>query len=134
MGKKKPKEPQYALEKIISHRITKQTEDSITYQSIEILVKWEGYAACDNTWEPLTSIYFDIKALTRRYFKEKGYELVCKLIYITILDDTKVPLIRRFSLVPLPRVATRKNTEKLIKIKRNKRIRNNAGKIQIQDN
>ena len=54
----------------------------MTFQSIEIHVKWEGYAACHNTWEPLTSIYFDVKALIRRYFREKGWELNCKFKFI----------------------------------------------------
>ena len=78
MGKKKEKAPEYALERIINHRVTKQTHGSVTFQSIEILVKWEGYTASHNTWEPLTSIYFDVKALIRRYFREKGWELNCK--------------------------------------------------------
>ena len=60
----------------------------MTFQSIEIHVKWEGYAACHNTWEPLTSIYFDVKALIRRYFREKGWELNCKFKFILTLYKT----------------------------------------------
>ena len=82
MGKKQQKEPEYVLEKIINHRVTKQTQGSVTFQSIEIYVKWEGYAASHNTWEPLTCIYFDIRALTRRYFREKGFELNCKFQFV----------------------------------------------------
>ena len=82
MGKNKEKAPEYAVERIVNHRFAKQTHGSVTFQSIEIHVKWEGYAASHNTWEPLTSIYFDVKALIRRYFREKGWELNCEFKFI----------------------------------------------------
>lgn len=80
MGKKKRvSEPEYAVERIIDHRVSKQTSGAVTFQNIEINIKWDGYASIYNTWEPLTTIYFDIKAMTRQYFKDKGWELICKL-------------------------------------------------------
>jgi hypothetical protein len=68
----------FVVEKIIKHRMHKRLAGTTFYEHIEILVKWEGYSLADNTWEPLTSIYKDIAALCRRYFREKGFTLECK--------------------------------------------------------
>lgn len=78
MGKKK-QEKEFVVEKIVNHRVTKLIKGSLSYQNIEMLVKWEGFSSSHNTWEPITSLYYDIRALTRRYFREKGFELDCKV-------------------------------------------------------
>lgn len=75
----KKNQEHFVVEKIVKHRVLKRLAGSVTYDHIEIYVKWEGFAGADNTWEPLTSIFRDIAALCRRYFREKGIELNRKL-------------------------------------------------------
>jgi len=79
------------------------------------MVKWEGYSLADNTWEPLTSIYKDISALCRRYFRDKGFTLKCKCRHLArfndFLDDVKLPMSQRFQLTPLLKPVTNKITK-----------------------
>lgn len=66
------------MERILDHRTIRVKQRSQAASRIELLIKWEGYLSSDNTWEPLHEIFFDIRALVRKYFLKTGFKLNCK--------------------------------------------------------
>lgn len=115
----KKQQEHYAVEKLVKHRILKRLAGSTKYDHIEILVKWEGYAPIYNTWEPLSTLYKDVASLCRKYFKEKGMQLNSKITnfgaLIIIIDNTNLPITRRFTLTPIPN--SKGNSKKIKKSK-----------------
>merc|ERR1712240_592768 len=49
MGKKKKAEAEYEVESVVSKRDTEEGK-------VEYLVKWKGWNASDNTWEPIENL------------------------------------------------------------------------------
>ena len=63
----------FEVEQIIKYKILPKNK-------IMLLIKWNGYDATNNTWEPLQTFYHDASELVNEYFKSKGFELICKYI------------------------------------------------------
>ena len=55
----------YEVEHIVNHR-KKPNGD------YELYIKWVGFPHSDNTWEPLNTLYVDIKNIVIEYFKSRG--------------------------------------------------------------
>ena len=60
----------YEVEKVLKHRTRpiKGSDDKL----LELFIKWKNYPVSDGTWEPLYTLYDDIRAMTKVYFKNRG--------------------------------------------------------------
>ena len=78
------------------------------------MIKWDGYLTKDNTWEPLHIIYYDIKALCRKYFRDRGLDLICKSgnLNLANLDTPTEKFENKFKLVKQQIVTPRIRTAK----------------------
>lgn len=63
---------EYVVEKILDHRVNPDSLKS------EFFVKWKGYTAADNTWEPVENV-FHLIVLIREYVERKREDLKKKM-------------------------------------------------------
>ena len=61
----------FEVEKIVQHRQTPGKKDN--YQ---LFIKWFGYPASDNTWEPLQDIYETIPGMVDDYFLKENKKAI----------------------------------------------------------
>ena len=60
----------FEVEKILMHR----TRGTL----LELYIKWKNYPIGEGTWEPLCSLYDDIRNMAKSYFKKRNLQLMCK--------------------------------------------------------
>ena len=60
----------YEVEKILMHR----TRGTL----LELFIKWKNYPVGEGTWEPLYSLYDDIRNMAKSYFRKRNLNLLCK--------------------------------------------------------
>ena len=60
----------FEVEKVLKHR-TRLIKGS-SEKLLELFIKWKNYPVGDSTWEPLYTLYDDIRSMSKSYFKKRG--------------------------------------------------------------